>query len=337
MHMSRRVLGFVLLVCSSLFASPALSGSSGDSLRIVHTFPVNHPAYLRLKEMLPELQAAADYTVRFELYSAQELGGWHRIVPDLFEGRYDFLLSQASLLASNGIDVGPLERSDLFINFDTWKNLPESEGEEAIRDLFAESNLEYLGATWLTSDYLVLQTKVDKLSDLKGLVVRTPQNTMSFDFYEKLGMSPVSIGPKETFLALEAGMVDAAVMTASDSYWTAYWDASAKISGYGNTLISDRVGGQVAWLVARDSWRIGLDDFTIVQVEKALGEAMQQLGAELHASQQNLLETVSKQGATLTQFSDSDRNTMIDAVHGAWQSNFSPRDRLIAERLVGNK
>lgn len=337
MRLVRWIFALCLTLSSSMFMSAALAGFGGANLRIVHTFPADHPVHLRLKEMLPELQEASDYTVRFELYSADEVGGWRQIVRGLDGGRYDFVLSRADLLAANGIDIGPLGRSDLFIDFSTWKNLPESSGEDAVKELFAESDLDFLGAAWLSSDYLVAQTNVEDLSDLQGLIVRTPSDTMSSDLYKMLGMEPVTIGLHETFLAMERGMVDAAVLTASGSYWTTYWDTSAKLTGHGNTLISDPVGGQVAWLVARNNWQEKLDDFTASQVKKVLGEAMLRLGTDLHASQQNLLKSVSQKGATLTHLSDQDRDQMINAVQEAWRTNFSPRDRSIAERMVGSR
>jgi len=74
---------------------PALAWAGSESLRIVHNFPTYHPVHTLLVEMVPELEAAADYSARFEVYSAEQLGSRYGLpIETVLEGQFDFLLKR---------------------------------------------------------------------------------------------------------------------------------------------------------------------------------------------------------------------------------------------------
>lgn len=317
------------IACAAALSAMSRVAWCGDTVRMVHSFSERSPVHLFLEELVPRMEAAADYNVRFEVYSAVELGAWDELMYGMFEGRYDFVLGPGSLFAAHRMDVGPLARSDLFRSFDKWKTFSGSVAEVEIGSLFEKYDLELMGSSWLASEHLVARWPIGSVEDLRGMRVRVGWGSAEHaELLEALGAKAVKIPVSESYAALIKGDVDALVEPIG---WT---DLTFRYAS-GGTIIRNWIGGHVGWLVGRKNWQDDMDPFAADLVKMAITSAMIDLGDHLEELEESKLDELTGSGMEVFQLGDRDMRVFRDAVRQSWRRSLDSEDRRIAELIDG--
>jgi tripartite ATP-independent transporter DctP family solute receptor len=104
-----------------------------------------------------------------------------------------------------GITFGPY----LFDSWDQcWKLVDSNWWKEQSAKLEAKG-LKLLTANWIYGErHLLTKKPVKKLSDLKGLKIRVPNNTIQIKGFEVLGATPTPMPLGEVYTALQQGVID---------------------------------------------------------------------------------------------------------------------------------
>ena len=329
MNWRRLAVGFA---CPAVLSAVAQVAWCGDTVRILHSFSVNSPVHSILGNMVPEMEEAADYNARFEVYSAVELGAWDELMFGVFDGRFDFVLGPGSLFAAHRMNVGPLARSDLFVSFERWETFRGSQAEIEVASLFQEQDLELIDSTWLASEYFVARRPIRSMEDLKGMRVRVGWgNAEHAKLLEAFGATAVKIGAHESYLAMMQGVVDAFVEPIG---WSDV-SAIAALDAGGGTIVQDFLGGHVGWLVGRKDWRGEMDPFTAELVEKAMSDAMVGLGDQLEEREEGKLQVLAASGIEIAELDVEEKQVYLDTVRDSWGTSLDSKDRRIAELIGG--
>ena len=324
MLINRRQLA-VGMACIAMLGTVAHVSSASETIRIVHAFSGESRVHSELAELVPIMEAETDYSVRFEIYSARELGVADSLLLGKFEGIYDFVLSPANLFTPRQQNVDFLARSDLFWSADRWKKFNGSEVQAQVASLFDKDNLELMGSAWIGSEHLVANRPIASPRDLEGIKMRA--NPVYDELFRSLGATPVRTGWAEVYTALQTGVIDASVQPI---IWktTDYW-----IKG-GGTIVRNPLGGHVAWLVGTPGWRQDIDAVTAELVKSAMADSMVMLGTRIDDFEKAELEEYAGMGWSVAEWHKEDLEAVYDVVREALLEDLNAEERSIAEQLI---
>ena len=326
MLMHRRKFAVGMMAIAMLGTVPHVSSGS-DTIRIVHAFSSESRVHSELADLVPIMEAETDYSIRFEVYSAGELGVTDSLILGKFEGLYDFVLSPANLFAFRQQNVNFLARSDLFWSANSWKKFNGSEVETQVASLFEKDNLELMGSAWIGSEHLVARKPIAGVRDLQGIKMRVFANPVHVEAFKALGATPVPTGSSELYAALQTGAIDASVQ---QMHWKnmGHW-----IKG-GGSIVRNPFGGHVAWLVGTPSWRTNVDAVTAELVKSALADSMVVLGTRIDDFEKAELEEYAGTGLAVAEWNSEDMKAVHDAVRNAVLEKLNPEERRIVEIVI---
>jgi len=321
-----------VLACLALVlaAGPVVSQSGfHDTVRIVHTFSTGSSVHERLVETLPELERATDYAVRFEVFSAQNLGGASAVLRGVQDGKYDFLLAGGATFAAADVDVAPLGYYGLFRRAKTWADLRDSHAEFEIERRFQESGLAYIGSVWTSPTYLISSSDVQSIDDLAGKRLGYSGSLHKHqEFLDVIGAASVRVRSFEMLKALEAGVLDGAVAEIDGRFK----ENPMHLVGTDATVVADPVDAKVAWLVARENWADEIGFYRAESIQSALEGTLIRLGMDALLEERLALRALEAEGVRVTHLGDWEDQRWSEAVQATWSP--SPDDRMLLESIV---
>jgi TRAP-type C4-dicarboxylate transport system substrate-binding protein len=122
--------------------------------------------------------------------------------------------------------------------------------DNAMQALWKRQNIVFMGAYASVPYNLLCRPKVEQLSDLKGLKLRTP-GPVHAEWARSVGSVPVSVPSSEMFTGLDKGQIDCAVMGANELKTRSLWDVTKNVN-----LVN--LGPYFAgwqWAMNASSWR----------------------------------------------------------------------------------
>ena len=159
-----------------------------------------------------EVEAATEGRITVEIHPDGELGADSDLISGLVNGEVDITASSAGNFANYAPNVGISAFPFLFDNFeDAWKFVDGEVEVEAEQEL-ADCNIKVLahydnGFRCVTTSEKV--GEVNSVSDMEGLVIRTPENQIVMQTMQLLGAEPKVLDFTELYDALKTGKFDA--------------------------------------------------------------------------------------------------------------------------------
>ncbi|WP_084332419.1 TRAP transporter substrate-binding protein [Marinobacterium jannaschii] len=147
---------------------------------------------------------------KIKLFLNGQLGSEQDTVNDAALGTLDF-----SILASNNLtpfspSLGMLSLPYLIKSVDEAEKIVNGPiGDELVENTVRDAGVRILG--WTFSGYRVISNSkkpIQKLDDMKDVIVRVPKNEIMIDTYKSWGNNPTPMAWAETFTALQQGVVD---------------------------------------------------------------------------------------------------------------------------------
>lgn len=313
--------------CTLAAITSATSVRAQDVVRVVHPYSSHGLVHEELLKRVPDMAAATDFSVRFEIYSSMELGIGRDLLVGLNRGYYDFVLAPANFLSGKLVGIDTLARTDLFESYDQWRKFPGSNAESEVASLFGRGGLEFVGSTWLSTKHLMLANPIEDFRDLAGLKLRVSVADAGLSrVVETLGASAVGIGRKEVYSALQAGVVDGAVQSLG-------WFDARMIQEAGGAVIANPLGGQVGWLVGREGWRSQLAPTIDEYVRDAFSVAMEKLGRELELQEKERFRRLKEGGGKVLELDAASMQMFRDAAERELNSELSGTPKTIVEAI----
>jgi len=197
--MMRKFLTSGAVIAAALWAVSA--GAQEVPMRAVSFIPKNHPVMVQANVWVNMINEALPGKLKINFVGGSEVIGRYQQQNALRTGVIDMTLSTTADFQDELPEVSTFTLSKLG---------PAEERKSGFYDTMVQSfgkmNARYIGRMQYGGFYMWTKKKPEKLSDLKGLKMRT--GSLYDKMMRELGMVPVTINQPETYTALEGGTVD---------------------------------------------------------------------------------------------------------------------------------
>ncbi|MGI5962651.1 MAG: DctP family TRAP transporter solute-binding subunit [Lawsonibacter sp.] len=240
---------FTMAACGSKNETPAgsnggsaASGSGATSgeqtyekpeftLKIGHSDTTGNLIHVSLENFANYVFEQSKGRVKVDVYAAEQLGSNAEMAEMVEMGSLDAMMMPQGQLATYAPKLNALGLPFLFPNYDAVYAVLDGEiGEELVADL-ADRNMIQL-AYWENGLRQVTNSKqpINAPSDLAGLKIRTPEDSMTIAIFEALGAAPSPLAFSELYLALQQKTFDGQENPVSNIYANNFQDVQKYIA-----------------------------------------------------------------------------------------------------------
>lgn len=165
---------------------------------------------LSMQKWAEELEAVSGGTMKIELYPASQLGAKNDLIDQMLAGAPVITLADGAYFADRGIP-------DMSIHFapylyDSWEDawrLVESDWWADMTQQVADNGIRMLTSNHIYgARNLVTSSKVVVPDDLKGLLIRVPNNVTQVTGMEALGATATPLAYADIYTGLQQGTID---------------------------------------------------------------------------------------------------------------------------------
>ena len=205
----------LIMALTMIFALTAVSASADDAivLKIGVSTADTDPRNIAANDFAKEIEEKTNGAVKAEVYPSGQLGGDGQLVESLAvnDGTVDIVITDASNFGTIVPDMNISGLPFLFADFDAAFAFMEGEIEAA-----AEAELLELTDVHVLTHYsngfrCVTNSKgpVETPDDMKGMLIRTPENQVIMATMSALGANPQPLAFSELYQALQQKTYDA--------------------------------------------------------------------------------------------------------------------------------
>lgn len=205
------------IVCLGLAVSgcgSSADGASGDTLVLKAGFSTgaSDPRVVATELFKEEVEKATEGRITVEIHPDGELGADSELISGIVNGYVDMTASSAGNFANYDPDVGISAFPFLFDDFDEAWAFVDGPTETVAEEELYKSNIKVLGhydngfrCVTTTEEY----GPVNSVSDMEGMIIRTPENQIVMQTMMLLGATPKVLDFTKLKDALKNGEFDA--------------------------------------------------------------------------------------------------------------------------------
>ncbi|MBQ9334226.1 MAG: TRAP transporter substrate-binding protein [Lachnospiraceae bacterium] len=218
--MNRTIKKSIIMFCAVTVTTVMLAGCGasgspeGESVVLKAGFSTgaSDPRVVATELFKSEVEAATDGRISVEIHTDGELGSDSELISGVVNGEIDITASSAGNFASYAPNVGISAFPFLFDDFEqAWKFVDgdtETHAEAELSDYNVKVLAHYdNGFRCVTTSESA--GPVESVSDMDGLIIRTPENQIVMQTMLLLGAEPKVLGFAELYEALKKGEFDA--------------------------------------------------------------------------------------------------------------------------------
>jgi tripartite ATP-independent transporter DctP family solute receptor len=198
------LLAFFTLISGMLFA-----GQRVKTIRAGNIVTTDGALHLGMVEMDKELDRLSRGGIRLRIYPNAQLGGLTELIESVQSGNLDMAVAASAFIANFAPDLGVFDLPFLLEDYEQVDKLLEGEIGVDLLNKLSESNIKGLG--WFEVGFrslAVTPRKIERVSDIEGLRIRTMSNKMHQELFRALGCDPVPMDWGDAFTALQQGAID---------------------------------------------------------------------------------------------------------------------------------
>jgi tripartite ATP-independent transporter DctP family solute receptor len=209
----KKILALVMAL-AMIFALTAVSASADEPivLKIGVSTADTDPRNIAAKQFADEIEAKTNGAVKAEVYPAGQLGGDGQLVESMVldSGTVDIVITDASNFGTVVADMNISGLPFLFSDFDAAWAFMDGEIEAAAEAELLELGIRVL-AHYDNGFRCVTNSKgpVESPADMKGMLIRTPENQVIMATMSALGANPQPLAFSELYQALQQKTYDA--------------------------------------------------------------------------------------------------------------------------------
>ena len=209
----KKILALVMAL-AMIFALTAVSASADEPivLKIGVSTADTDPRNIAAKQFADEIEAKTNGAVKAEVYPAGQLGGDGQLVESMVldAGTVDIVITDASNFGTVVADMNISGLPFLFSDFDAAWAFMDGEIEAAAEAELLELGIRVL-AHYDNGFRCVTNSKgpVESPADMKGMLIRTPENQVIMATMSALGANPQPLAFSELYQALQQKTYDA--------------------------------------------------------------------------------------------------------------------------------
>ncbi len=179
------------------------------TLKLGHSDTTSNLLHVSLEHFADYVKEQSKGRVKVDLYAAEQLGSNSEMAEMVEMGSLDAMMMPQGQLATYAPKLNALGLPFLFPSYDAVYAVLDSEiGDELVADLSNRNMIQL--AYWENGLCQVTNSKnpINTPADMKGLKIRTPEDSMTIAIFEALGASPSPLAFSELYLALQQKTFD---------------------------------------------------------------------------------------------------------------------------------
>lgn len=295
------------LVIMMLLAGCGGQGSSGQSGDGVTTIRINNDVAANTlkgeswRHFQEALESRLGDRVEIEIFDSGSLYSQDTQLQALQQNNVQFIAPVPGVLSGQFPELSVLGLPYLFKSpemIDAAINDPDIGGE-----LLA--GVEEQGITiesvWLNG-WRMVQTRdnpIEKLEDMEGIAIRVPPGDNYVGTFEELGANPTTINWSEVPTSLQQGVIDAAEPTPNANLSDKLYEVAPHITNTDHIL-------DLYVIATNKQWFDGLPSEVQEAIKESLEETAEWNWERTKQANEEALQTMQEEGATLTRLDDSE-------------------------------
>lgn len=206
--MKARFLKVSVALCLAVLLLPG-AALAKISLKLGHTGAPNHHYNLTCEKFVEAVKQKSGGEIEIKIFPSDQLGNQRQLVEGAQLGTVDMVLTSDSQISSFVDAFGALNLPFLFRDIDHVGKAMDGDVGEYFSKEAEKKGLVILGY-WENGFRHVSNSKrpIEKLEDLKGLKLRTPNSQVTLASFKALGALPTPMSFGEIYSALQLGTVD---------------------------------------------------------------------------------------------------------------------------------
>ncbi len=304
-EMGLKRIGFIsaVFISASLLAAcsgkqPAGAGAGGDTLVLKAGFSTSasDPRVVATELFKEEVETATDGRIAVEIHPDGELGADSELIEGIVNSDIDITASSAGNFATYAPNVGISAFPFLFDDFDEAWAFVDGDVEKEAEEELVDYNIRVLGhydngfRCVTTSDKI---GPVNNVSDMDGLIIRTPENQIVMQTMLLLGAQPKVLDFTKLYDALKNGEFDAQENPIPVIYNNNLYEVQS------NLAITNHSYDVMLFVIADDVWDSLSDEDRQILAQAAL--KAQAKDRELIKSQtEEYIDKLKEEGMTVT-------------------------------------
>lgn len=286
----KKVLALVISVTllMTLFAGLTIASAEGGIvLKLGFSTNEEDPRAIAAKQFAEEVAAKTNNAVTVELYPSGQLGGDADLINSiaLDSGTVDIIITDASNFATYEPKMGVSALPFQFADFDEAWAFMDSEVEAAAEASLVDMNMRVL-THYCNGFRCVTNSKgsVNSPDDMKGMLIRTPENPVIMATMTALGANPQPLSFSELYQALQQGTYDAQENPIPVIYNNHLYEVQAYLS------VTNHIYSGMCFTIAESTWKkLSAEQQEIVQAAATASAA-----ADREMNKQQTTDLVSK-------------------------------------------
>lgn len=155
------------------------------------------------------LEEKSNGRMKINRFPNSQLGGDGEITEAVQNGNIAFVVQTTAPQVSFVPEAAIFDAPMAFKNLDVARKVLDGKLTDKLKDYYAKKKLILLG--FADQDFRVMSSnkKVEKMSDLKGIKIRTMENPNHIAFWKLVGANPTPMAWSEVYIGLQQGSIDA--------------------------------------------------------------------------------------------------------------------------------
>lgn len=206
--MKARFFGISIALCLAVLLFPGAAPAK-VTLKLGHTGAPNHHYNLTCEKFVEAVKQKSNGEIEIKIFPSDQLGNQRQLVEGAQLGTVDMVLTSDSQLSSFIDAFGALNLPFLFRDIDHVGKAMDGEVGAYFSKEAEKKGIVILGY-WENGFRHVSNSKrpIEKIEDLKGLKLRTPNSQVTLESFKALGALPTPMSFGEIYSALQLGTVD---------------------------------------------------------------------------------------------------------------------------------
>lgn len=187
------------------------------------------------------LEQKSNGRIKIQVFPGGQLGDKKTQIQSLQTGALDMFMTRPNVLVDYNISkMKVLPLPYIFRDLEHGRAVLDSEIGNELLSSIAEADVKMVGVGFYLEsprNFFFTDKKVTKISDMKGLKLRVPKNSMNIDMVKAFGASPTPTAYSELYSALQTGVVDGAENPVSGYYANKFYEISKNytLDGHDNS------------------------------------------------------------------------------------------------------
>lgn len=200
---------FALLVVTILLGGLLIANAADYNITLAAAVQTDTAMYKAAEQFKKNVEERTNGKVFVDLVFAAVLGGDREMSDSIMMGDIEMAYLTDIGFATSMPEIGYVNLPYLFPDYESVDtHYFNGYLGESLKEDFAARGLRILG--WGENDYRSLTSNhpIEKLEDLKGMKIRTPEFPSLLAFFQELGANPTPMSFAEVISALQQGTID---------------------------------------------------------------------------------------------------------------------------------